>query len=188
MYYYFQQRLTDEAEITEGFKTLLKDLHELMRNIKDSSIMLRRVSDTGETNTTEVQNAVLKKPEQKETTAMTRQSKNESARIHNGGNIKVSQISTTAAASDSLPEPSGSHGIGRGKEPKKRKSRTKVNPPLHSSSPKTSSPVYDTGNNPTSVLSYSYSDISDVGSDCSEDRQQRTDTEEFLSSPRARYI
>ncbi|XP_028400049.1 coiled-coil domain-containing protein 158-like [Dendronephthya gigantea] len=187
-----KQRLTEETEMTEGFKTLLKDLHELMKNMKDSSIMLKRGSDAGKKTPRKVKSEVPKKAEGKETVATTRQSKNEPARIQDDGNNKDSYTSTTVAASDTLPGPSGSNGIGRGKELKRRKSRTKsVNPPLHSSSPKSSSPVLfdkDTSNNSTSDLNYSYSDISDVESDCSGDKQQRTGkrTLEILSSPRPR--
>ena len=182
----FQQRLTEEAEMTEGFKTLLKDLHELMNNIKDSGITLRRESNLPTVkNTTTTKDVVPDEIEHGEITKATKGSSNTATRS------AVSDISTTTALSDDTHDPS-SHRSENRRTQFKRKSSTGVHVPLHSSSPKNSSPVLDndTCYEYATELDYPYSDISDVESDfTTEDKQERAVEirKEPLKSSKPRY-
>ncbi len=187
---YLQQRLTDEAEMTEGFKTLLKDLHELMSNIKDSSVMLRRGSNATERNIPTAKDVVPDNyTEHRKTTAITKESINQSSRSHDGNNITDSDASTTTAPSVILNDASSNLRKDRGIEFKKKRS---TSAPLHSSSPKSASPVFDNdvSNELRTQFDYPYSDISDVESDFSEDKQERTEElrNEPLKSSKARYM
>lgn len=172
--------------MTEGFKTLLKDLHELMNNIKDSGITLRRESNLPtEKNTATTKDVVPDKMEHREITETTMESSN-TAR-----SSAVSDISTTTALSDDTRDPSSNRSENRRTE-FKRKSSTGVNAPLHSSSPKNSSPVLDndTCYEYATQLDYPYSDISDVESDfTTEDKQERAVEmrREPLKSSKPRY-
>jgi hypothetical protein len=179
----FKQRLTDEAEMTEGFKTLLKDLHELMSNIKDSSVMLRRGNDVAETNiptakggsnvaTKNIPTAKDVVPDRKhrKTTATAKESGNKSSRCRDGKISTDSEASTVPSVT--LREQPSNPSKNRGTEYKK-KSSSCVNAPLHSSSPKSSSPVFD--NDPCNAYTTQFdSDISDVEYDFSEGKQERT--------------
>ena len=173
--------------MTEGFKTLLKDLHELMNNIKDSGITLRRESNLPiEKNATTTKDVVPDKMEHREITKTTKESSSNTA-----GSSAVSVISTATALSDDTRDPSSNRSKNRRTE-FKRKSSTGVHVPLHSSSPKNSSPVLhnDTCYEYATELDYPYSDISDVESDfTTEDKQERAVEmrKEPLKSSKPRY-
>ena len=181
--YYFQQRLTDEAEMTEGFKTLLKDLHQLMRNIKDSSVMLKRGGSPVEYVVPDkiegtIEDGFPGKSDGRNTTATVQGPNDESSRSRDD-NVTADTLATTEIhAVNSLPGPSTKPKKNGGKELKKKKRASKslaTHAPLHSSSPKRTSPVLDNdgGNEYTAELDYPYSDISDVGSDHDEYRPER---------------
>ncbi|CAB3994582.1 Hypothetical predicted protein [Paramuricea clavata] len=179
-----KQRLTDEAEMTEGFKTLLNDLHELMSNIKDSSVMLRRGGNVAETNIATAKggsnvatkniptakDVVPDTTEHRKTTATAKESGNKSSRCRDGKISTDSEASTVPSVT--LREQPSNPSKNRGTEYKK-KSSSCVNAPLHSSSPKSSSPVFD--NDPCNDYTTQFdSDISDVEYDLSEGKQERT--------------
>ena len=155
-----KQRLTDEAEMTEGFKMLLKDLHELMSNIKDSSVVLRRESNASKKNVPTADNLVLDKTP---TTIECNRSK--TSRSHNDKIITDNEASDIILPSVTLHERSRK---GKGAESKRKRD---TGAPLHSSSPKSSSPVCDIGSCNDYTINCNYSDISDVESDSSEGRQ-----------------
>ena len=171
--------------MTEGFKTLLRDLHELMSNIKDSGITLRRESNLPtEKNTATTKNVVPDKTEHRETTEATKESSNKSSR-----SSTVSDGLTTSGPSVNIRDPSSKPSKNSGTE-LKRKSSAGVHVPLHSSSPKNSSPVFDKDEHEyTTVLDYLCSDISDVESDFSEDKQERVAELKYesLKSSKPRY-
>lgn len=172
--------------MTEGFKTLLKDLHELMSNIKDSGITLRTESNLPtEKNTATTKDVVPDKMEHRETTEAPKESNNKSSRSGT-----VSDVSTTSTPSVNIRDPSSKPSKNSGTE-LKSKSSTGVHAPLHSSSPKNSSPVFDKDrcHEYATELDYPYSDISDVESDFSEDKQERAAglRYESLKSSKPRY-
>ena len=149
--------------MTKGFKTLLKDLRGLMDDIKDSSVMLKR-SNASEKNMATQNDVVLNKT----------CSSNKTSKNHNTHNEDSSTVSPNVA----LHEPSLKD---RGTELKRKHS---TGAPLHSSSPKNTSPVFDNGSRSDFTTKFDYSDISDGESDFSEDEQERSERKENLSQTR----
>lgn len=181
--------------MTEGFKTLLKDLHELMSNLRDSGVVQSRENNVEEKSTPTVQDVVTDKTEERKTVATTKESNNESSKSRDSRIIEDHETKTTSSAGCNMSRELSCKPSKDGGNEFKKKTRTsrsvEVSVPLHSSSPKSTSPVFDNdvGNESVSEDDYPYSDISDVESDYIESRHERSVklTNESLKSSLARY-
>ena len=184
MLFHFQQRLTEEVEVTEGFKTLLKDLHELMNNIKDSSVMFKRESNMAKTSI--AKHVMEDETEREETTTDTKDSNNKSSRKHENKTITNSETSTITAPNITL----SSHNPSKIQVRELKTSKSVgIDMPLHSSSPKNSSPVFDNdmSSDYTTYFEHPYSDISDDESYLSGGKQEQT-AKLRIDSLKQRYI